>query len=115
MEGYEGAILRVLDGTYKMGSKSTKLLKLKQFEDAEFTIVGHSISKDGVLLWECEQEEGLIFEARPVGTMEYRAQLLKTADKCVGQLLTVKFIGRSADNKPLFGVGKGIRPSKDMD
>lgn len=116
-EGYEGGILRLLDGTYKMGSKSTKLLKLKEFEDAEFTIVGHSVSKDGVLLWECEQEEGLVFEARPVGSMEYRAQLLKEAEagRYVGQQLTVKFKGRSADNKPLFGVGKGIRPAKDMD
>lgn len=114
-EGYEGGILRLLEGTYKMGSKSTKLLKLKAFEDAEFHIVGHSVSRDGVLLWTCRQEDGLEFDVRPVGTMEYRAQLLKDADKYLGQMLTVKFLGRSADNKPLIGVGKGIRPEEDMD
>lgn len=42
-QGYEGAMVRSIDGPYKFGRSSTKqgfLLKLKRFEDAEAEIIG---------------------------------------------------------------------------
>jgi DNA ligase-1 len=42
-DGYEGLIIRSLDGTYKYGRSTlneAKLMKLKRFEDDEATIVG---------------------------------------------------------------------------
>lgn len=113
--GYEGAMIRTMKGTYRLGSKSVDLLKYKMFQDAEFKVVGWGVGKDGVVKYVCEQEEGLTFEVRPMGTEEERAELLKTADADVGKLLTVKFQERSDDNIPIFPVGVALRPEKDLD
>lgn len=115
--GYEGLIARLHDGEYKLAAKSTKLLKYKKFEDAEFLVVDWSVGKDGIIQYTCAQEEGLLFEARPVGSEEEREQLLEEAKvgKAVGQKLTVRFMGRSDDNIPLHPRGIAFRPAKDMD
>lgn len=113
--GYEGAMVRTHTGKYKLAGKSTDLLKVKMFQDAEFQVVRWTTSKDGVVLYTCIQEEGLEFDVRPVGTTEQRARMLKDADSHVGQLLTVKFQDRSDDNIPKFGVGKSFRPMEDLD
>jgi ATP-dependent DNA ligase len=113
--GYEGAMVRTMDGPYKLAGKSTDLLKYKMFQDAEFTVVGFSVSKDGVPLFKCVQEEGLEFDVRPVGDAETRKRLLEEAPSRIGQLLTVKFQSRSDDNIPTFGVGKAFRSADDLD
>jgi DNA ligase-1 len=114
-KGYEGAMIRTMKGTYRMAAKSVDLLKVKMFQDAEFVVTGWNVGKDGVIKYVCVQEEGLEFEARPMGTEAERAELLKTADADVGRLLTVKFQERSDDNIPIFPVGVAFRPLKDLD
>lgn len=114
-EGYEGLILRLHDGEYKLAAKNTKLLKYKKFEDAEFTVVDWSLGKDGIIQYTCKQEEGKLFEARPMGNEEERARLLATAAQSIGQKLTVRYMNRSDDNIPLHPRGIGFRPAKDMD
>jgi hypothetical protein len=37
---YEGSIIRSADGRYEIGHRSYSLLKLKDFQDAEFKVVG---------------------------------------------------------------------------
>jgi DNA ligase 1 len=114
-EGYEGVILRMPQGKYKLASKSTEVLKYKKFQDAEFKVVGWSVGKDGVIVYKCVQEEGKVFEVRPIGDEAERAELLKAADASVGQLLTVKFQERSDDNVPIFPVGLAFRGKEDLD
>lgn len=116
-EGFEGLILRLHDGEYRLASKSTSLLKYKKFQDAEFLVIDWSIGKDGIIQYTCAQEEGHLFEARPKGTEEERARLLEEAQqgKAIGQKLTVRFMGRSDDNIPLHPRGIAFRPAKDMD
>jgi len=115
--GYEGLIARLHNGVYKLAAKSTHLLKYKKFQDAEFMIVDWSLGKDGIIQFTCKQEEGKLFEARPVGTDEERARLLAQAKAggAVGQKFTVRFMGRSDDNIPLHPRGMGFRPEKDLD
>lgn len=113
--GYEGAVIRLLEGVYKLGHRSKDLLKFKKFQDAEFKIVGFTVGKDGVIIYRCKQEEGELFDVRPEGNEEQRATLLKEAEAAVGQKLTVRFQERSDENIPIFPVGVGIRPAKDMD
>ncbi len=114
-DGFEGVMLRTQEGVYKLAAKSTELLKYKKFQDAEFEVVKWSVGKDGVIVFGCIQEDGKLFEVRPMGNEEERAQLLKLADDCVGKKLTVKFQERSNDNIPIFPVGVAFRPDKDMD
>jgi DNA ligase-1 len=116
-EGYEGLIARDMDGPYKLAAKNTKLLKHKKFEDDEFEILGWSQGKDGIIQYTCRVDKDKTVEARPKGTAEMRAQMLKDAqeDKAIGRMLTIRFIGRSLDNIPLHPHGIAIRRKRDMD
>lgn len=114
-EGYEGCIIRMPHGKYKLAAKSVDILKYKKFQDKEFQVVGWGIGRDGVLVYQCVQEEGKMFEVRPMGDEAERAALLKSAPNDVGKMLTVKFQERSDDNMPIFPVGVSFRTEEDMD
>jgi len=118
--GFEGVIIRHKDLPYKFGYRSALLGKYKKFEDAEFKIIGYEsgVGKfSDMVIWVCEMDmEGPIstFNVVPKGTEEQRRQYLIDAPKYVGEMLTVKFFGRSKDGVPRFPVGKGIRNKEDM-
>lgn len=116
-EGYEGAIVREADGEYKFGYRSNKLLKVKNFMDEEYKIVGFTTGVgrfDGCIVWMCETEDGHEFKVVPQGTMEERQEAYQNADKNVGKLLKVKYFELTDDGIPRFPVGLGIRLSEDM-
>lgn len=72
MGGYEGAIVR-LNGFAYAGKRHKSLLKVKQFQDAEFEIVG------------CEERQPIVFSPEGEDTIltlpEYRTLLRKEGDK----------------------------------
>jgi ATP-dependent DNA ligase len=115
--GMEGGIVRLMNGKYLYGYRSHELLKVKEFEDAEFKIVGY-MSGSGKFakccIWVCETENGERFNVVPKGTLAYKEELYKEADNHIGEKLKVQFQGRSEDNKPRFPVGIGIRLAIDM-
>ena len=120
-EGYEGAIVREYDGEYKFGYRSNKLLKVKNFTDSEYPIVGFTTGVgrfDGCIVWICEtwnpRGDRLEFKVVPQGTMEERQEEYQNADKNVGKLLKVKYFELTDDGVPRFPVGLGIRLSEDM-
>ena len=112
--GYEGIIIRNPAGKYKLVGRSNDLLKLKAFEDKEFKVIGFKKGRDGFPVFVCLQEDGEEFEAKPKGDTEARLQLMRIAKTKIGQLLTVRYCGRTLDNIPLFPVGISFRPAKDM-
>jgi DNA ligase 1 len=118
--GYEGAIVRLLDGTYEYGHRSGSLLKLKQFDDEEFVIIGYTQGvgvEEGLVIWACgiEGDSTREFLTRPKGTHEDRAWLYKHADQFVGQKLRVKFFGWTDACLPRFPIAEGIRVEEDLD
>ena len=116
-EGYEGAIVREMDGEYRFGYRSNKLLKVKNFCDKEYEIVGFTTGVgrfNGCCIWICVTEDGDEFKVVPQGTMEDRKATYKNAKNYIGELLKVKFFELSDDNIPRFPVGIGIRPTEDM-
>jgi DNA ligase-1 len=116
-EGFEGVIIRKLDGPYQLGHRSRDLLKLKSFQDAEFEIVGHEEGKGndkGTVIWECVTPGGITFTVRPMGSREDRAAYFQFAERHYGRLLTVKFQGYTKAGKPQFGVGVAFREPEDM-
>lgn len=115
--GYEGAIIRTLDGKYEYGHRSPSLLKMKNFDDGEYKIIGHTsgVGKESdLVIWRCEAPNGLQFETRPRGTHEERRELLKEAESHYGEMLKVRFFGFTDEKLPRFPVGLGIRPVEDM-
>jgi DNA ligase-1 len=112
--GYEGAIVRTWYGGYRLAARSSDLLKFKKFLDGEFEVVGHKIGRDGVVVFECIQEEGLPFYVRPEGSEEERARMLAEAPGRIGQKLTVRFKDRSDVSIPQHLVGVAFRGDEDL-
>jgi DNA ligase-1 len=119
-EGYEGAIVRELDGEYRFGHRSNKLLKVKNFMDAEYEIIDYTTGVgrfEGCIIWICATWNGddlWKFKVVPQGTMEERRATYDTAGEHIGELLKVKFFELTDDNIPRFPVGIGIRLPEDM-
>lgn len=116
-QGYEGAILRLNDGKYVTGGRSSSLLKIKSFMDKEFKIVGFTEGEGrfkGAVTWVCQMESGVTFECVPKGTMKQKQNWFENGDKYIGEYLKVQFFDYTDGNIPRFPVGIGIRLVQDM-
>ena len=110
-EGYEGAIIRNIDGLYEFGFRSNDLIKLKSFMDSEYKIVGvvEATGRDeGTAVFVCECEAGQ-FNVKPMGTRELRADYFKNRKKLIGKMVTVKYQELSNDGIPRFPSAISIR------
>jgi DNA ligase-1 len=110
--GFEGTIIRTDVGGYEVGHRSNSLLKLKDFQDAEFKIIGVEEGKGnykGRAILVCETHEGNQFNVVPEGTQDYRAKLWQTRESLIGQWLTVRYQTLSKDGVPIFPVGVDFR------
>jgi ATP-dependent DNA ligase len=111
-DGYEGLMVRNIGGLYDVGNRSTDLLKMKEFQDDEFEIIGFQEGEGGdkgLVIWRCKTKAGKEFSCRPRGTHEVRAELFKHGKEYVGKMLTVRFQELTADGIPRFPVGIAVR------
>ena len=111
-DGYEGLMIRNVAGLYDVGNRSTDLLKMKEFQDDEFEIVGFYEGEGGdkgLVIWRCKTKEGKLFGCRPHGTHEDRAELFKHGKDYVGKMLTVRYQELTPDGIPRFPVGIAVR------
>lgn len=117
-EGFEGLILRNLNGFYKFKFRTNDLQKYKNFEDAEFEIIdfktGTCTEKDAII-YVCKHTNGLTFDVRPRGSIEDRIEKAKNGKKFIGKKLIVRYqpcIKKEdieKDELPRFPVGIEIR------
>jgi len=115
-KGYEGAILRLPHGRYQWGYRSSELLKVKEFQDAEFRVLSARDGKgkmEGGVIWTC-QAGGNTFECTMKVTMEERQRMYASRAKYIGKDLTVRFFDRTDDGIPRFPVGIVFRDEKDL-
>ena len=113
-QGYEGAMVRQLNRGYE-GKRSDQLLKMKSFEDAEFEIIGIEEGRGKLQ----GHAGNFIVRDLIIGAKEFGVKLSGDTDRLktifenpkeyIGQMLTVKFQGRTADGIPRFPVGLRIR------
>lgn len=115
--GYEGVIIRNMDGKYVMGKRSNNLQKYKEFIDQEFKIVGYETGEgreSGAIVFVCKVPNPTAngpktFEVRPRGSIEQRKAWVDDFYKIDGKELTVRYQELSEDNVPSFPVGIVIR------
>jgi DNA ligase-1 len=110
--GYEGIMIRDMNGPYEINKRSKYLQKFKEFLEEEFEIIGfHEGTGDekGAIIWDCKTKDEKLFAVRPKGTFESRQKLFLQGTKFIGKQLTVIFQEYSSDGIPRFPVGKGIR------
>jgi ATP-dependent DNA ligase len=114
-EGYEGVVLRDTEAAYLWNHRDKRLYKYKEFEDAEFEIIGYHDgegSDEGAVTWECRdtgQYSHVYFDCKPRGSIADRRRLYKRGKAYIGKMLTVRFQSRSDKDVPLFPVGIAIR------
>lgn len=111
-QGYEGGMLRNPKGKYSH-KRSYDLLKVKEFDDAEFKIVAVNEGRGklkGHAIFECVIEDGATkFEAKLKGETEKLKEIFQNQTEYLGKLLTVQFQGRTKNNIPRFPVGVRLR------
>jgi DNA ligase-1 len=106
-KGYEGTMVRNANGLYSH-KRSSDLLKYKNFDDAEFKVVGFTHEKDtkgdGLLpvVWICETKNGTEFNVASKGTRQERDKLFKSGNKYIGKQLSVQFFGLTNGGVPRF-------------
>lgn len=112
-EGYEGSMIRSGgDEPYRSKYRSPSLLKLKDFQDDDFVIIGakDSVGKaEGQCVFRCQTTAKDEFDVRMKGTDETRLEQWKNRDKYMGKLLTCRFQNLSDEGIPIFPVGIAIR------
>ena len=141
-DGYEGGMLRSIDGRYKQGRSTFKegfLLKLKRFYDDEAVVIGfeekmtntnaketdergytkRSSKKEGLVpadtLGSLQVDwKGVVFNIGSGFTDEQRKEIWDNKEKYLGKLVTFKYQELSSYGVPRFPVWKGERSPLDM-
>ena len=99
-QGYEGSIYRSMNGKYK-GTRSWDLMKFKDFEDAEATIVGYEVGKgkrEGTLgKFIMQDDDGITFGCPPGKGYDYRAleHMLDNISFYMGERATFTYFQRT--------------------
>lgn len=114
-EGYEGAIIRNIDGVYQLKNRSNDLIKFKSFLDDEFVIAGATCptegKEEGCIVWtlRVSPTSDLTFSCRPRDPYDVRKAdwiaFNQHPERYIGQLYTVRFQERYENGVPRFPVG----------
>jgi len=112
-EGYEGVMMRNIQGKYQPRIRSPHLFKLKKFLEADFPIVGFSApdrgSEHGCVIWICRARNGRTFHVKPLNSLEDRRIQFIHGKEYIGKKLTVKYQVFTEYGVPRFPVGLRIR------
>lgn len=107
---YEGTMVRN-NAPYKTNFRSTDLLKLKDFDDAEFKIIGFeeeqdSLTNEKLIIFICETNDKQSFRVGSKGTKIERRELLVKAknnpEDWIGKWLSVQYFGLTDNGIPRF-------------
>lgn len=112
-KGYEGAMLRNSKGLY-LNKRSYDLQKVKEFDDAEFEIIGIDEGRGKLAghvgAFVCKTREGKEFLAKMSGDTDNLKTYFNNHSLWEGKKLTVKYQGLTgANGVPRFPVGVSIR------
>lgn len=109
--GFEGVMVRNSNSNY-VNKRSNDLLKVKEFDDSEFPIVGVKEGRGklaGHAIFVCDALNGETFDAKLDGDTSYLKELYENHSLWTGKKLTVQYQGFTAYGIPRFPVGKSIR------
>lgn len=112
-QGYEGAMVRNADGKYA-NKRSYDLLKIKDFMDSEYKIVGIEEGRGKLAghvgAFICKDDRGIEFLAKMSGETSKLKEYFENHKLWEGKQLTVKYQGLTGANEvPRFPVGVSIR------
>ena len=115
--GYEGLVIKDPDKEYKCGARDNRALKIKEFQDAEFKILGIVEGlRDEDMCFLMETEDGTQFKAKPIGDRALKQQYRENIDNIIGKMGTIKFFGWTNTEHPVPNLPsfRNIRDEKDI-
>lgn len=99
-QGFEGLMLRLDNRGYEVGRRSSSLLKIKQFFDDEFEVIGFEQSRTGWAICVCKAKNGKTFSVSAPGDLIAKQAVWLNQDKFLGRMLTVEYSTLTADGIP---------------
>jgi DNA ligase-1 len=111
-KGYEGCMVRLLDGVYEYGFRSNYLLKVKGTQSCEVIIEDFNLNdpfKTEDFVFVCKVSNGKQFEVKPHGTIQYRKNLYNDRENLVGKKLQLDFHEYTKDGIPFHITSVTIR------
>lgn len=108
-DGYEGAICRA-DTPYENG-RSYGLQKIKEFDDAEYEIIGVEPGRGRMsecAIFVCRADTGE-FNCKMEGSLDTLKDYLSDPTQVIGKQLTVRYQGLTNGGLPRFPVGVAVR------
>lgn len=110
-DGYEGAMIRNANASYE-NKRSFHLQKIKEFDDAEFTIIGVEAGRGRMnecAIFVCETKKGEQFRCKKEGSLDSLKKYLNKPKSVIGKKLTVRYQGMTNGGVPRFPVGVSVR------
>lgn len=116
-QGYEGTMVRNTAMPYE-GKRSSNLLKLKEFDEDEFPIVGIKEGKGALVghagAFILQTKSGSEFRAKLEGSFERIKWIWENQHEVLGKVATVRYQGITNKEKvPRFPVAKDVRGLAD--
>ena len=110
-EGYEGLVGRKPDKLYVPGKRSSDWIKVKEYQEDSFRIIGWKPGLRGIedMVFVLETKSKKQFEAKPTGTREDKQEYINNIKDILGKFGDVKFFGYSEGDKPTQTVFKAVR------
>ena len=105
-DGYEGQMIRI-NSAYEKSKRSAKLLKRKDFMDAEYKVVdieegnGNRTGTAKHLVCYCNKTKQN-FNSNIKGNFDYLAEILNNREEYIGKQATIKFFELTPDGVPRF-------------
>lgn len=112
-EGWEGLVIRDPDTVYKPGSRGNFMVKIKEYFDKEYKIIGLTEGlREEDMCFLMETEEGQQFNCKPTGDRVQKQWYRQNIDNLIGKMATVKYFemsGKEGSNIPQQPVLISIR------
>lgn len=115
--GYEGLVIKDPDKEYKCGARDNRCLKVKEFTDSEFKILGLVEGlREEDMCFLMETKEGYQFKAKPIGDREQKKYYREHIDEIIGKMGTVKYFGLTNTSTPVPNLPsfRAVRYEKDI-
>lgn len=102
-EGFEGLVIRDPDKPYKPNGRTNDMIKIKNYIDNTFLVVGYQLGLRGSedMCFICQMEDGRTFKAMPLGDRAVKEEYIQNFDKKYkGHLGDCKYFELSDEGKP---------------
>lgn len=104
LNGYEGAMLRRSIRGYEPNKRTDQLIKVKEREDCEVTVIGVTPSKDNWAILKVRLDSGKEFDISAPGSIPEKKEVLNNFSQYIGKRLTIEYAGLTKDGIPFHAV-----------